>query len=330
MSNCPERFNTRLWVPIPRKMCILSQPARCKEGTHLKPQPEVPKILPLPRGRTLALAGTRHVMGILNATPDSFWEGSRVSGAEAAARTALAMLRAGASILDIGGESTRPGSAYLSAEEEIARVEPAIRAVREAAAAEGLDPVLSVDTRKASVARAALEAGADLINDVSALEDDPDLAGLCAERGVPVILMHKKGVPATMQDAPGYEDCAREVREYLLAAADRARAAGIPGDRILLDPGIGFGKRLEDNLDLLARLADIRACGYPVVVGLSRKSFLGALTGRPVEERLAGSIAAACAAFLGGADVFRVHDVPETVDALKVFGAILGRTAAEG
>ncbi|HRY80580.1 MAG TPA: dihydropteroate synthase [Spirochaetia bacterium] len=269
-------------------------------------------------------------MGILNATPDSFWEGSRVSGAEAAARTALAMLRAGASILDIGGESTRPGSAYLSAEEEIARVEPAIRAVRAAAAAEGLDPVLSVDTRKAAVARAALEAGADLVNDVSALEDDPDLAGLCAERGVPVILMHKKGVPATMQNAPWYEDCAGEVRDYLLAAADRARAAGIPGDRILLDPGIGFGKRLEDNLDLLGRLAELRAHGYPVVVGLSRKSFLGALTGRAVEERLAGSIAAACAAFLGGADVFRVHDVPETVDALKVFGAILGRTAAEG
>lgn len=270
------------------------------------------------------------MMGILNVTPDSFWEGSRISGAEAAARTALAMLRAGASILDIGGESTRPGSAYVPEEEEIARVEPAIRAVRAAAAAEGLDPVLSVDTRKAAVARAALEAGADMVNDVSALEDDPDLAGLCAERGAPVILMHKKGIPATMQEAPWYEDCAREVRDYLVSAAARARAAGVPGDRILLDPGIGFGKRLEDNLDLLARLAELRSCGYPVVVGLSRKSFIGALTGRPVEERLPGSIAAACAAVLGGADVFRVHDVPETVDALAVFGAILGRTAEKG
>ncbi len=269
-------------------------------------------------------------MGILNVTPDSFWAGSRVPEADAAARTALSMLRAGASILDIGGESTRPGSAYLSPEEELSRVVPAVRAVRAAAAAEGLDPVLSVDTRKATVARAALEAGADMVNDVSALEDDPGLAGLCAELGVPVVLMHKKGVPSTMQDAPWYGDCASEVRDYLLAAADRARAAGIPGDRILLDPGIGFGKRLEDNLDLLARLADLRAGGYPVVVGLSRKSFLGALTGKPVEERLAGSIAAACAAFLGGADVFRVHDVPETADALRVLGAILGRKPREG
>jgi len=269
-------------------------------------------------------------MGILNLTPDSFWEGSRVSGAEAAARTALDMLRAGATILDIGGESTRPGSAYLPAEEEIARVLPAFRAVRAAAAAEGLDPVLSVDTRKAAVARAALEAGADMVNDVSALGDDPDLAGLCARRGAPVILMHKKGIPATMQDAPWYDDCFSEVRDYLLAAAERARAAGIPGDRILLDPGIGFGKRLADNLDLLARLAELRVHGYPVVIGLSRKSFLGVLTGRPVEERLAGSIAAACAAYAMGADVFRVHDVRQTVDALKVFGAILGRSAGKG
>ena len=269
-------------------------------------------------------------MGVLNVTPDSFWEKSRIDGADAAARTALAMLRSGASVLDFGGESTRPGSAYLSAEEEISRVEPAIRAVRAAAAAEGLDPVLSVDTRKAVVARAALEAGADIVNDVSALEDDRDLAGLCAECGAPVILMHKKGVPATMQDAPWYRNCAREVRDYLLAAAERAQAAGIPRDRILLDPGIGFGKRLEDNLDLLARLAELRSYGYPVVVGVSRKSFIGALTGRSVEDRLPGSIAAACAAFVGGADVFRVHDVSETSDALKVFSAILSRATVKG
>ena len=258
-----------------------------------------PACLPLPRGRFLPLGETRQVMGILNLTPDSFWEGSRVSGPRAAAQAALAMIRAGAGIIDIGGESTRPGSSYLEAEAEIARVEPAIRAIRLAAAEEGLDPVLSVDTRKSAVARAALDAGADMVNDVSALEDDPDLAGLCAERGVPIVLMHKKGIPATMQDAPWYGDCASEVRDYLLAAADRARAAGIPGDRILLDPGIGFGKRLPDNLDLLGRLAELRGHGYPIVVGLSRKSFVGALTGRSVEDRLAGSIAAACAAYLG-------------------------------
>lgn len=269
-------------------------------------------------------------MGIVNATPDSFWEGSRVSGVDEAVRTALAMIRGGATLVDIGGESTRPGARYLGAEEEIARVEPIVRGIRKAAADLGLDPVLSVDTRKAAVARAALDAGADVVNDISALGDDPDLAALCAEREAGLILMHKKGTPETMQDAPWYEDCAEEVRDFLLAAAERARAAGVRGDRILLDPGIGFGKRLEDNLSLLHRLEELSGCGYPVLVGLSRKSFLGALTGRDVEDRLSGSLAAACAAYLGGADVFRVHDVKETVDALKVFGAILGGTAVKG
>jgi len=269
-------------------------------------------------------------MGVINTTPDSFWEDSRSSSVETAVRTALAMIRSGAALVDIGGESTRPGSLYLDEAEEIARVEPVVRAIRAAAKAEGLDPVLSVDTRKASVARAALDAGADIVNDISALQDDPDLAGLCAERKVPVILMHKKGIPETMQKTPRYADCAAEVLEFLLFQAERAQAAGIPSDRILLDPGIGFGKRLEDNLVLLRRLEDFSASGYPVVVGLSRKSFLGALTGRAVGDRLPGSLAAACAAFLGGADVFRVHDVPETVDALRVFGAILGTVAAEG
>ncbi len=245
-------------------------------------------------------------------------------------QAALAMLRAGAAILDIGGESTRPGAEYVGESEQAARVVPVIRAVRRAAASEGLDPVLSVDTRLSGVARAALDAGADMINDISALEEDPGLAELCAERGAPLILMHKKGDPRTMQDAPRYSDCAAEVLEYLLSRARAARAAGMRADGILLDPGIGFGKRLEDNLALLKRLDEISRGGYPVVIGLSRKSFLGAVTGRPVSDRLPGSLAAACAAWLGGADVFRVHDVPETVDALRVFGAILGQAAREG
>ena len=269
-------------------------------------------------------------MGIVNVTPDSFWKESRVPDTAGAVNAALAMIRSGATIIDIGGESTRPGSAYVDSREETSRVEPVVRAIREAAEAERLDPVISVDTRKAAVARAALDAGADIVNDISALRDDPEMASLCAERGAPVILMHMKGVPASMQEKPWYSDCVAEVLEFLLAAAERARRAGIPRDRILLDPGIGFGKRVEDNLDLLRRLEDFSASGYPVVVGLSRKSFLGALTGRDVADRLPGSLAAACAAFLGGADVFRVHDVRETADALSVFGAILGPRAAKG
>ena len=269
-------------------------------------------------------------MGIVNVTPDSFWEESRVPDTARAVASALAMIRSGATIIDVGGESTRPGSAYVEAGEETSRVEPVVRAIREAAEAQRLDPVISVDTRKATVARAALDAGADIVNDISALRDDPDMDFLCAERGVPVILMHMKGIPASMQEGPWYSDCVREVLEFLLEAAERARRSGISKDRILLDPGIGFGKRVEDNLDLLRRLDDFYASGYPVVVGLSRKSFLGALTGRDVADRLPGSIAAACAAFLGGADVFRVHDVRETADALNVFGAILGPCAAKG
>jgi dihydropteroate synthase len=289
-----------------------------------------PRVLSLPRGRFLPLGGVRHVMGIVNVTPDSFWKASRAPDTDGAVRTALAMVRFGATIIDIGGESSRPGASYVDAGEEASRVAPVVLAIRRAAEVEHLDPVISIDTRKAAVARAALDAGADIINDISALKDDRALAGLCAERGVPVILMHMKGIPVTMQDAPWYADCAAEVLEFLVAAAESAQAAGIPADRILLDPGIGFGKRLSDNIDLLKRLEDFSSCGYPVVVGLSRKSFIGALTGRAVEDRLPGSLAAACAAFLGGADIFRVHDVPETVDALKVFGALQGFEATKG
>lgn len=295
----------------------------------MKNRIEKPSAISLPSGRFLPLGGIRHVMGIVNVTPDSFWEESRVSGPDAAVRAALSMVRAGATLVDVGGESTRPGSVYLDEVEEIARVEPVVRAIRAESRAAGLDPVISVDTRKAAVARAALAAGADIVNDISALADDPEMAELCASLGAPVVLMHKKGEPATMQDAPRYADCAAEVLDFLLSRAERAAAAGIPAGSILLDPGIGFGKRLEDNLSLLQRLEDFSATGYPVVVGLSRKSFLGALTGRAVGDRLPGSLAAACAAYLGGADIFRVHDVPETVDALRVFGAVLDPSATE-
>jgi dihydropteroate synthase len=262
-------------------------------------------------------------MGILNLTPDSFFPGSRVGGPAQAVEAALAMEASGAAILDLGGESTRPGSAAVGEDEELARVVPAVAAIRARSAIP-----LSVDTRKAAVARAAIAAGADIVNDVSALRHDPAMADLVAETGATVILMHMKGTPATMQEAPSYADCAAEVRDFLAEAAARALAAGIARDRILVDPGIGFGKRLEDNLDILSRLGLLAGLGFPVVIGLSRKAFLGAITGKEVGSRLAASLGAACAAYLGGAAVLRVHDVGETVDALAAFRAV--RAAAGG
>ncbi|MGD9941206.1 MAG: dihydropteroate synthase, partial [Clostridia bacterium] len=260
--------------------------------------------VPLPRGRLLDLGGPAVVMGILNATPDSFYEGSRRQVLDEALEAASAMIQGGAGILDVGGESTRPGAAYVSLEEELERVVPVVEAIRRR-----WDIPVSVDTRKAGVARAAVQAGADMINDVSALEDDPGMAAFCAGAGLPVVLMHKKGVPATMQDRPYYDDCPEEVCAFLLAAADRAVAAGIRRELIILDPGIGFGKRYEDNIAVLFRLDELVACGYPVLVGLSRKAFVGAITGHPAEGRLAGSLGAACAARIKGASIFRVHDV---------------------
>ncbi len=278
------------------------------------------RTLFLPRGPSLDLDGKAIVMGIVNATPDSFYAASRVAGVSAAIDATAAMIMAGGAIVDVGGESTRPGSEYVSPDEETARVVPVIEAIRSR-----WDIAVSVDTRKSSVAAAAIAAGADIVNDVAALGDDPALAALCASRGVPVVLMHKKGVPANMQDAPWYVDCVAEVLEFLIAAANRAIAAGKPSSRIVLDPGIGFGKRLEDNLALLVRLDEIAAAGYPVLVGLSRKSFIGALGGAGPEHRLPGSLAAACAARSRGASIFRVHDVAETVQALAVFDAASGR-----
>lgn len=254
-------------------------------------------------------------MGILNVTPDSFWAASRARG-EAVADLAAAMIADGADILDIGGESTRPGAAYVSEAEELERVAPAVEAIRSR-----WDIPISVDTRKAAVARAALSAGADIVNDVAALGDDPAMAPLCAAAGAPVVLMHKKGDPERMQEDPRYDDCPAEVFAYLAEAAERAVAAGIARDRIVLDPGIGFGKRLEDNLALLARLDELVGRGYPVLVGLSRKRFIGALTGRDAAGRLAGSLAAACASLAKGAAIIRAHDVAETVDALAVYAA---------
>ncbi|GAB6391081.1 MAG: dihydropteroate synthase [Treponematales bacterium] len=273
--------------------------------------------LALPSGGVLDLTGRPLVMAVVNCTPDSFFPESRAGGAAEAAERALRAGEDGADIIDFGAESTRPGAAYVSREEEAARLIPAIAAFRKRSPL----PV-SVDTRKAAVAAAALDAGADIINDISALEDDAGMGKLCAARNAPVILMHKKGVPAAMQDKPEYRDAAAEVRAYLARAAERAAACGIDANSVILDPGIGFGKTLADNLALLAALPRLASLGHPLLVGLSRKTFIGELTGRDVSHRLAGTLAAHAVSVLLGADIIRAHDVRETLDAVKVAWAI--------
>tara|TARA_R110002072_G_scaffold101941_3_gene224483 strand:+ start:1530 stop:2333 length:804 start_codon:yes stop_codon:yes gene_type:complete len=253
-------------------------------------------------------------MGVLNVTPDSFSDGGRFLALEAALAQGSALLAAGAAVLDVGGESTRPGAAPVAASEEEARVVPVISALR-AAHPEAL---ISIDTRRASVAEAALRAGADLVNDVSGLED-PRLVAVCAANAAPLVLGHLQGQPETMQRDPSYEDVVAEVWATLERGVAQARAAGVPA--ILVDPGIGFGKTSEHNLALLANVPRLRALG-PVVIGVSRKSLLGALTGRPTEERLAGGLGAAVSVALAGACLIRTHDVRETCDALRVAWAI--------
>jgi dihydropteroate synthase len=272
-------------------------------------------------GREFSFGARTYVMGVVNVTPDSFSDGGRHATAEAAIAHGLKLAEAGADILDVGGESTRPGSRPVSTEEELARVLPVVSGLR------ARTPVpLSVDTTKAAVAREVLRAGAVLINDVSGFHFDAELPRAVAEAGAACCLMHMQGTPETMQVAPHYEDLLGEVLAFLEEGVARAAAAGVPRERILVDPGIGFGKTLGHNLFLLRRLADLRVLGLPVLVGTSRKGFLGTLTGgKPAPERLAatlGSVAGMAA--WGGADVVRVHDVAEAKDALAVVDAVRG------
>ena len=258
------------------------------------------------------------VMGIVNVTPDSFSDGGRFLDPERAIAHGCRLVAQGADILDIGGESTRPGAQAVSAEDELGRVEPVVAGLA------GTAPV-SIDTSKALVAAAALDRGAEIVNDVTALRADPDLAGLCAERGCTVVLMHMLGSPRTMQDDPRYEDVVDEVRRFLAGRVEAAVSAGVAEERIWVDPGIGFGKTVEHNLELLRRLGEIATLGRPVVIGSSRKRFLGEITGRELGERLGGTIASNVLALAAGADVFRVHDVAEAREALDAAEAILGR-----
>lgn len=255
------------------------------------------------------------LMGIVNVTPDSFSDGGKFTDPSRAIEHAERLIDAGADIIDIGGESTRPSAPPTSADEELARVLPVLAGIIDAGV-----PV-SIDTQKTDVMRAAIDAGASMINDVNALQAEGALA-LCAASRVAVCLMHRQGTAADMQDDPYYDDVVVEVSAYLAARAAAASAAGIGSDRIVIDPGFGFGKTVAHNFILLRDLQSFCSLGYPVLAGLSRKSSLGAVTSRVVEDRLAGSLAAALLAAQNGATILRVHDVRETADVLKVWQAM--------
>ncbi len=277
--------------------------------------------------RGCAFVSTRHgkvdisrrtlIMGILNVTPDSFYDGGRRGDVRQAIADAVDMAEAGADIVDIGGESSRPGSRPVSAEEELARVAPVLDGVRR----EVKIPI-SIDTYKAGVAQAALDAGADIVNDISALRFDGEMISVIAREQVPVVLMHMQGTPRTMQAEPRYDDVVREVKDFLSQRLQEAIDRGIARDAIIIDPGIGFGKNLDHNLSLLRRLPMLAALGQPLLVGVSRKTFIGRILDLDPEERLEGSLAAAVAAVLGGANIIRAHDVQQTVRAVRVADAL--------
>ncbi len=266
----------------------------------------------LPAGRPL-------VMGIVNVTPDSFSDGGRFLAAGEAIAHARKLIVDGADILDIGGESTRPGAAAASLQEELDRVMPVLQALRDSGV-----PV-SIDTQKPAVMRAAIAGGASMINDVNALQAE-DALEVCAAASVTVCMMHKQGTSQTMQQNPVYADVVAEVNSFLLARARACEHAGIAADRIVIDPGFGFGKTVRHNFALLRELATLAATGYSVLAGYSRKSSLGIVTGRPVDERLAASLAAALIAAQNGATILRVHDVRETLDVLKIWQATMDRS----
>ncbi len=272
------------------------------------------------RGRELDASARTLVMGVLNVTPDSFSDGGRFADTDAAADAGAAMAGAGADIIDVGGESSRPGRAgTIGDEEECRRVIPVVGALRARLPA----VAISVDTCRLETARRALEAGADIINDITALRRSPGIAALCATHGAGLVLMHMLGEPRTMQDDPRYDDVVVDVKNFLRDRMDFALAAGVPEECIAVDPGIGFGKTAEHNVRLLAGLDYLRLLQRPIVVGASRKRFLGALTASDdPRDRLEASLAAACAAALGGAGIVRVHDVRETRRALAVIDAI--------
>lgn len=282
---------------------------------ELSPRAEVPATWELPR-RTLSLSRPL-IMGILNVTPDSFSDGNRYFSTAQAVERALQMVEEGADIIDIGGESTRPGAPEVTESEELSRVIPVVEALA------GKVPVpLSVDTYKAAVARAACAAGAEIVNDVSAFSFDPEMAAVAARAEAGVVLMHTRGRPDTMQQDTGYRDLVREVRDSLAASCAAAVAAGVKPERIVLDPGIGFGKDAAGNLELIRRLGEFLALGRPILVGPSRKSFIGRILGRETGERVFGTAAAVAVSLVNGASIFRVHDVAAMRDVVDLTRAL--------
>lgn len=267
-----------------------------------------------------------YIMGILNVTPDSFSDGGKFFDAKKAVDQALKLVEEGADILDVGGESTRPGSEPVPEAEEIKRVLPVIQA-----AARYTTVPVSIDTTKASVAKAALDAGAAMVNDVSALRFDEQMGEVVAAAGVPLVVMHMRGVPRTMQAGPiEYSDLLGEIRAFLEEALQRAADAGVERERIIVDPGVGFGKAPEHNLTILNRIGELVALGRPVLVGPSRKAFIGKVLDREVDQRLHGTAAAVAAAVAGGAHILRVHDVGPMRDVIEVTRAIIGERLPEG
>jgi dihydropteroate synthase len=278
------------------------------------------------RHGTMRLGRRTLVMGIINVTPDSFYDGGKRFDPSKAVADGIGLVEAGADMIDVGGESTRPGAPPVSAEEELQRVLPVVQGLRRT-----VNVPISIDTYKARVARAALTEGADIVNDISALRFDREMAALLATEKVPVVLMHMQGTPQTMQAEPQYNNVLREVQDFLAARAGFAREAGVERDHIILDPGIGFGKTPDHNLTLLRGLPALASLGHPLLVGASRKSFIGKILGVEPDERLEGSLAAAVAAVFGGAHIIRVHDVKETCRAVRVADAIrLGMPGAQG
>ncbi len=269
------------------------------------------------RGHRLDLGSRTHIMGILNVTPDSFSDGGQFLDIRQATERARQMVEEGADIIDIGGESTRPGSLEITADEELARIMPVLEKI-----VPGLGVPVSVDTCKGTVARAALEAGAHLINDTSGLTHDPEMASVACRYGAPLVLMHMKGRPRDMQDNPVYHDLISEIYASLGKSVDTARQAGIGKEHLIIDPGIGFGKTAQHNLEILRRLPEFASLGYPMLLGVSRKYFIGKTLDLPVADRLEGSLAAAAVAILHGAHILRVHDVQASVRVARMVDAI--------
>jgi dihydropteroate synthase len=330
-----EYLRLPLWFPIFSEILEISRLFKTFGKRKTEPMTDpaiapVPPLTPIPtltpwpiRQHTFAWGERTYLMGVLNVTPDSFSDGGQFNSLETAVAQAHQLVEDGADILDIGGQSTRPGAEPVSLQEELDRVIPVIKALRQGKWGTSLTVPISVDTTRAAVAEAAIAAGADIINDVSGGRMEPEILTVAAEQQVPVILMHMRGTPQTMQRLTDYNDLIGEILQVLTEQVEAAIARGIPRHRIAVDPGIGFAKRYEHNLEILRRTAEFRRLGCPVLIGPSRKSFIGHILNQPdPKQRVWGTAAACCAAIAGRADLLRVHDVREMRDVCRVADAL--------